>query len=1314
MKTNKLVSMLLVVTMIVSLLLPFGFSVKATADVIKGTVQAFNAAGNSGQIPSEEPEYSYWKTEFVEGNGTPWTTLRFVNKKTGLYLCEADGALIQTSDKDNAGTKFKVGDWYGSKWVLRTASDKVVGVDAKITSIDSGAAVGSDHTNDTVFNGEGYELVRFSVDGSYKTVDALTDGSYYVIYTKSPWGDWMNTCLTADPVKVPTEATTGTVQAFDAAGNSGQIPSEEPDYSYWKTEFVEGNGTPWTTLRFVNKKTGLYLCEADGALIQTSDKDNAGTKFKVGDWYGSKWVLRTASDKVVGVDAKITSIDSGAAVGSDHTNDTVFNGEGYELVRFSVDGSYKTVDALTDGSYYVIYTKSPWGDWMNTCLTADPVSTPPEVEQKFYEVKTIGTASEYSWWKFIASGSEYKIQNVETGYYLTNKEGTLALTNKADSDNELWKHVNNWGVTGHLQSKADSSWITVLGGSTSLLANASFSYQGTQSIRAFDKDGKDYHTTIPEAAAAGTALKICNRDDYDNGRGTYLTATTNEYKAVVPPTPVDPADAVAVKTTAYDVVTNGMPTTDKDKYLWRAFSTPEGWIFVNESNGLVLTDNGSALTAQSYIDEKFQYWTLKDNYGYKWVMYCNKGERYINTDGTMTSLGINQNSDEDHESDGINNFEWYEMIHFSEDGVEETVNILNGKAYYIYNVTGGESSTFKQLLGVTDQAAKTRLPIVPDTIMDGQDTANAPISISEPLAVKVTGLNAIKKEGSQIWIFRQVTVETPMKSLWDVCNGTTGEKPEVTTGFTIQNKETGLYLTQIGDQVYQDKQNGSASQIWVVEDYPFGHDDLKLVRSYGNGYQLVLEQSSYGLYNPNNWSNDKALQEEWPDLVKMNGGPVSGTATVCFARVTTDINEGEDIFPEDGKGYYIYNSAHGFGGPLLEAVSERVVDSTSDIPTISKDPYSKVFTYIADLEKGIAADDKNWDLLFDARVEDGKIIGSPSDESGIYGAAFRRRTSGVGTSDFNFKLLIPNYVDDYVSVALRLNDYYDIAADQTGLRIYINKDGRVGLKFAGTSETVTYVETGYSFTEGRNIYVSDNADTNTVTLYFDVNGTKTKIADFAINNGTVVMTPAADPANTITKFYGYNIYYDGFWSVTTSGYDVEISAIETVIPRFSKVAFDTDAETVIGGGDKTEKSDNDNTGGGDKPGDGGNNSGNNGGGDTGNNNGGNSNTGNTSGSNTSGNGNKQNDNTNAGNTTTDADNTSKDNEQKPDDKPDPSGDSDKKPDKDKDPSGQTGADDTEDSGISIWVPIAILGLGVLMAVLILLLALLKRRKDKEQ
>ena len=143
----------------------------------------------------------------------------------------------------------------------------MVGVDAKITSIDSGTAAGSDHMSDTIFNGEGYELVRFSDDGSYKTADALADGSFYVIYTKSPWGDWMDTCLTADPVEIPTDVITGTVQAFNAAGNSGHIPSEEPDYSYWKTEFVEGSGTSPTTLRFVNKKTGLYLCESDGKLI---------------------------------------------------------------------------------------------------------------------------------------------------------------------------------------------------------------------------------------------------------------------------------------------------------------------------------------------------------------------------------------------------------------------------------------------------------------------------------------------------------------------------------------------------------------------------------------------------------------------------------------------------------------------------------------------------------------------------------------------------------------------------------------------------------------------------------------------------------------------------------------------------------------------------------------------------------------------------------------------------------------------------------------------------------------------------------------
>ncbi len=1285
MKKNRLISMLLVMIMILTVCVPSElYANVGTSTVVTGTVRAFDAAGNGGQIPSDEPDYSYWKTEFVEGNGASGTVLRFVNKKTGLYLCESNGQLIQTSDGKDAGTQFKLGDWFGSKWRLMTMADKVVGVDATITAIDSGTAAGSDHLTDTVFNGEGYELARFSTDGSYSNADSLTDGAYYVLHTKSPYGDWMQTCLTADPVQNSSTVVTGTVQAFDAAGNSGQIPSEEPDYSYWKVEIVEGNGTPWSVIRLVNKKTGLYLCETDGQLIQTSDSEDSGTKFKLGDWFGSKWRVMTMDDRTVGVDANVTAVDTGTAAGSDHLSDTVFNGEGYELLRFSTDGSFSNADSLTNGSYYVVHTKSPYGDWMQTCLTADPVTGTDVGEQKFYGIETLGDANEYSWWKFIASGSEYKIQNVKTGYYLTNREGTLALTNTAETNNELWKHISNYGITGHLQSKADNSWITVLGGTTALTSNDSFSYQGTQSIRIFDEAGQDYHTTVQDAASSGKAVKICNRDDYDNGRATYLTATSEEHKEVVPPTKVELTNVEAVKTIAYDVETNGMPTDNKENYLWTAFSTPNGWIFQNVSNGLVLTDNGTALTAQSYIDEKFQYWTMKDNFGYKWVMHCNKGERYLNTDGMINFLGVNQNSKEDHETDGINNFEWYEMIHFSIDGINETANIMSGKSYYIYNVTQGNSNTFKQLLGVTDESAKNRMPVVPDTIMDGQDVANVPISISEPLDVKVTGLNAIKKEGTQIWIFKEVTLDTPIRSLWDVYAGV-NEQDEITIGFTIQNKETGLYLTQIGEQIYQDKENGAASQIWIVEDYPFGHEDLKLVRSYGNGYQLVLEQNSYGLYNPNNWKNDLALQEEWPDLVAMNGGPVSGTASICFARVTTDVNEGEDIFPEDGKGYYIYSSAFGFGGPLLEAVSEKVNDSTSDIPAIEKDPHCKTYTYIADLGKGIKNDDKNWDLLFDARVENGKIVGSPSCESGIYGVAFKRRTSGCGTSELNFALRIPSYVDEYVSIALRLNDYYDIAADQTGLRIYINKDGRVGLKFAGSSEIVTYVETGYSFTETRNVYVCDNADTNTVSLYFDVNGTKTKIADFAIAKGTVVMTPTADSANIITKFYGYNIYPDGFWSVSTAGFDVEISDIQAVIPRYSKAAFDVAAETVIGGGDKTVVPE-DNAG--DK-------------------NEGNNNTGNKVENSTAKNPNKgasqgnspdknevvKNDNENI----TSSDGTKDNKAEKPDN--------------------ETKQPDIEDvSGsepINILIPIAIIALALLMSILIIILAILKKRKDNK-
>ena len=129
-----------------------------------------------------------------------------------------------------------------------------------------------------------------------------------------------------------------------------------------------------------------------------------------------------------------------------------------------------------------------------------------------------------------------------------------------------------------------------------------------------------------------------------------------------------------------------------------------------------------------------------------------------------------------------------------------------------------------------------------------------------------------------------------------------------------------------------------------------------------------------------------------------------------------------------------------------------------------------------------------------------------------------------------------------------------MASEQTGLRLYVNKDGRIALKFAGTSDTLTYRETGYSFENARQVLVSDDADRNVITLSFaDDNGKLQKVADFTVADGTVTMDPVS--GERVTKFYGYNIYRDGYMSVTTAGYDVELTDMKLVLPVYSMVPF---------------------------------------------------------------------------------------------------------------------------------------------------------------
>ena len=836
--------------------------------------------------------------------------------------------------------------------------------------------------------------MHFSADGTNESKE-LTSGTAYMIYTFD--NSQFATILKGEDAAG--ETVTAEVSSYNAAANG--MPTGDTSAYYWTAEIISGTGKSGTVtkLQFRNKKTGLYLAEKDGKLIQTSDKDATGATLSIQDNWGYLWKFFTVSNRYLGTDGNITTLGENKASSTDHRTDGIFNAEGYELVHFSADGTNESKE-LTSGTAYMIYT----------------------------------------------------------------------------FDN--------------------SQFATILCG---------------------------------EKAA--------------------------EEPPVTPPSPADPADAVAYQTKVLDVSKNAMPAEDKDAYLWTAFRQPEGtWVFQNVATGLVLTDNNGTLIAETFLGERFQEWKVEDNYGYLWKVYNRKTERYLSTDGELNRLGLSMaTSGTDHETDGINNNEWYEMVHFSLNGTDEAMALVDGRSYYIYNLLVGGKPEFKQILGCSTTAAKPALPVVPDTIMDGQDTANAPIDISEPLNVFMTPLSSLAKRAPQIWIFRQVTLETPVNDIWDTTHNTS-ERPKITVGYTVQNKETGLYLTEINNEVKQDTYKGTREQIWVFENYPFGHEDLNIMRNYGSGWQLILEQNTLGLYDPVGYSVYEELRESWPSLVAMNGGPVSGVATVSLARVTTDVNDGQRIMPEDGKGYYLYCSGYGAGGSLLEAVSESVSDFTGNIPGIEKYPYCKRFTYLQDFAKDITVDNPNWDTLFNAYVQDGALVGMPSDESGVYGIGFRHSTYGRGTSELSFSLKIPEYTEEYVAIALRLNDYYDVASEQTGLRLYVNKDGRIALKFAGASDTLTYRETGYSFENARRVLVSDDADRNVITLSFaDDNGQLQKVADFTVADGTVTMSPVS--GERVTKFYGYNIYRDGYMSVTTAGYDVELTDMKLVLPVYSMVPF---------------------------------------------------------------------------------------------------------------------------------------------------------------
>ena len=229
--------------------------------------------------------------------------------------------------------------------------------------------------------------------------------------------------------------------------------------------------------------------------------------------------------------------------------------------------------------------------------------------------------------------------------------------------------------------------------------------------------------------------------------------------------------------------------------------------------------------------------------------------------------------------------------------------------------------------------------------------------------------------------------------------------------------------------------------------------------------------------------------------------------------------------------------------------------------------YVKNTTYIAGLESGIEPDDRNWELLYDAVSKDGKISGSAASESGIYGVGFKHKTPGRGTSVISADITVPEAKNDktgFVEIALRLNSMTDGRLDKKGFRICIEGGGKIGILYASANKKRSQ-QTKYTFTDGRKIYIEDNADENVITLFVDDAGQKVKVAECVIDGQRVTMFYADEGLEPVSTDFGFDIYRDGFVSITDDAQGMYISDLSVTVPSFSSVPY-ASAEEIVSGG----------------------------------------------------------------------------------------------------------------------------------------------------
>ena len=1090
-----------------------------------------------------------WLLENVSGND-----YKVKNKATNLYLTEKDGTAIQMAETGSNTQVWNFSDNWGYLWKMQ---NKATG--NYLTSYGIVKTLTADE-----FSAQGVQLMSLAVSdlNTPITQSELKSGEYYLYnhHGTTASGDTPNEkCViiskTDTPVDPPIPTEEGKLTLLARGEASGA------DAEKWLLENVSGND-----YKIKNKLTGLYLTEKDNTAVQMSDIDSETQIWTISDHYGYLWKIQNKSTKNY-----LTTFQTVTMV-----SESSYEGNGGQLTTLAKEiGTPITIDQLAEGEFYIYNHHFTGADGSNAnapCVLAAEV--PKTQELDVISRSEINNSDNQKWILTQVSGNDYTIKNKATGLFLTDNNGIAVQMSENGENNQVWNFADHYGVSHwKVQNKATSNYLTCFG-SVTLVAPASYGYNGTDMICLSAGDltdplevselaaGEYYvyneYGSRPDGSFPNIKCVIIGTEDDTLPDDSGLDGDPNEKITL-------DADKVYEMNVADYTTANGAA---RQKWIFEAVSGESNrYRIKNKATGFYITQVNDAIVQQAYNESNGQQWELEDEYGLKYTLInIQTGEALRLDMGSFPLPG-----DVDHSAECLVAFQRYASgILPKDERASETP--IAGQDYYIYNwqfkvvVDGVKKGGILVATDVETDPGE----VIPDEPMPDQDVANPPIEADEAVNVKLVPMSSAAKTGSQIWIFKEVSID-PFPSFLETLGVELGSDlpayPEkLTVGYTIQNKETGLYLTDMGGTLVQMQKNDSPEQIWTVENYPYAIDTkyLKIVRNYGTNNQLEFANGvTPGLYSPENYNGETDTQ--WPELNKKYGGPLAGISTLAFARVPSDMVV-NNIFPEDGKGYYIYCGGHGRGASLLEAEGGKVEDQTTDIPSADtwKDQ-QKDFTYNIDFEQEWDSQNEDWDLLFGGEIYDSYLGGQPIGETESYGIGFRHGTSGMGINRMKFDLLIPEASVGKVAVALRLNDYMDVEDEQTGLRLYLDKDGKIGLKYVGDSNSVTYRATGLNFYEYRAVYIEDDTDTNTIKVYFDNdNQVKTLVATVTIADGVVTLNPAVpgqdgNPQTAITREYGYNIYRDGYISLATlQAYDTQIDNLSITVPCYSTVAFAED------------------------------------------------------------------------------------------------------------------------------------------------------------